>query len=109
VNPGRPGASGSPAIQVPRVGTPSRNFFPALLAPPVDTGFSEELPYDEAEPGDDELAGEDLATDAVDALPGKGLAIPIAVGMVLAVWGLHLRFLARAARPEYEEGIEILS
>jgi hypothetical protein len=24
------------------------------------------------------------------------------------VWALHLRFLARAARPEYAEGIEIL-
>jgi hypothetical protein len=108
VIPGRPSGSGSSAIRVPRVGTPSRNFFPALLAPPVDTGFSEELPYDEqAEPGD-ELAGDDLASDAVDGLPGKGLAIPIAVGLVLGVWGLHLRFLARAARPEYAEPIEIL-
>ena len=83
-------------------------FFPALLAPPVDTGFNEELPYDLDGQGDDELAGESPGSDPVSALPGRGLAIPIAVGLVLAVWALHLRFLARAARPEYVETVEIL-
>jgi len=105
---GRPARSSGPAIRIPRVGTPSRNFFPALLAPPVDTGFSEELPYDLDGQGDDELAGESPGSDPVSALPGRGLAIPIAVGLVLAVWALHLRFLARAARPEYVESVEIL-
>ena len=104
----RPARSSGPAISVPRVGTPSRNFFPALLAPPVDTGFSEELPYDLGDE-DDELAGEELGSDPVESLPGRGLVFPIATGLVLAVWALHLRFLARAARPEYEKGIEILS
>ncbi|MFL6205183.1 MAG: hypothetical protein ACJ739_07500 [Acidimicrobiales bacterium] len=105
----RPGRSRGPAIKIPRVGTPSRNFFPALLAPPADTGFSEQLPYDVSD-GGDELAGEELGgADGASALPGRGLAIPIATGLVLAVWALHLRFLARAARPEYAEGVEILS
>ena len=102
----RPGRSGGSGIRVPRVGTPSRNFFPALLAPPADAGFDEQLPYD-PEPGD-ALASEELPSDSTESLPGRGLVIPMATGLVLAVWALHLRFLARAARPEYAEGIEIL-
>jgi hypothetical protein len=96
------------------VGTPSRNFFPPLLAPPADTGFSEELPFGDREPGeqdaalpDDELASGPLS----ERLPGRGLVVPVATGLVLAVWALHLRFLARAAQPEYvdDQRIEILS
>lgn len=100
---GRP----SPSIRVPRVGTPSRNFFPPLLSPPSpeDTGFSEELPFEEREPGEEDavLPDDALASGPLDAAPGRGLVIPLATGLVLAVWALHLRFLARAARPEYLE------
>lgn len=101
---------GGPSIRVPRVGTPSRSFFPPLLAPPVDAGFEDELPFD-AEPGEeDPVLPDELATETVrEELPGRGLAIPMATGLVLAVWALHLRFLARASRPQYlDPGIEIL-
>jgi hypothetical protein len=104
---GRPSRPSGPTIAIPRVGTPSRNFFPALLAPPVDTGFSEELPYD-VDGEDSELAADEPGSDPTDALPGRGLVIPVATGLVLAVWALHLRFLARASRPQYEDPIEIL-
>ena len=106
---GGPAIGGRSSIRVPRVGTPSRNFFPPLLAPPVDTGFSEELPFEDVEPGEDDpvLPDDELAVADVP-LPGRGLAVPFATGLVLAVWALHLRFLARAARPEYAEPIEIL-
>jgi hypothetical protein len=102
---------GLPTIRVPRVGTPSRNFFPALLAPPVSDTYDTELPFDDPEPGeDDPVLPSGLAVDDAEPLPGKGLAVPLATGLVLAVWALHLRFLARAARPTYEadERIEIL-
>jgi len=97
--PGRP----SPVIRVPRVGTPSRNFFPPLLAPPVaeDTGFSEELPFEEREPGEQDAVLPDELASGPEVAPGRGLVIPAATGLVLAVWALHLRFLARAAKPEY--------
>jgi hypothetical protein len=111
---GRIDTGGRPTrgITVPRVGTPSRNFFPPLLAPPdIDTGFDPTLPFEEQEPGDanavlpdDELASDDLG----ERLPGRGLVVPVATGLVLAVWGLHLRFLARASRPVANDSIEIL-
>jgi hypothetical protein len=105
---GRPGISSGTGIRVPRVGTPSRNFFPPLLAPPaIDTGFNEELPFDEAEPGEEALA-DSLADDSGSPLPGRGLAVPVAIGLVLAAWALHLRFLARASRPVYADPIEVL-
>ena len=34
-----------------------------------------------------------------DEASGRGLAVPIGIGAVLMGWGLHLFFLARAARP----------
>jgi|GEM_PF-6400813 len=103
---GRPGTvpgRAAPSIQVPRVGTPSRNFFPPLLAPPVaeDTGFSEELPFEEREPGEEDAVLPDELAFGPEVAPGRGLVVPAATGLVLAVWALHLRFLARAAKPEY--------
>jgi hypothetical protein len=107
---GAAGTGGRPAgtITVPRVGTPSRNFFPPLLAPPEDAGFDTELPFEDREPGDEEaILPDDLTVD--ERLPGRGLAVPVATALVLAVWGLHLRFLARASRPEHvADHIEIL-
>jgi len=93
----------SPSFRVPRVGTPSRNFFPPLLAPP-DEGFEDRLPYEDREPGEEEaVLPDDLASGPFDQAPGRGLVIPLAVGLVLAVWALHLRFLARVAQPAYAE------
>jgi hypothetical protein len=93
----------SPSFRVPRVGTPSRNFFPPLLAPP-DAGYDDRLPYEDREPGEeDAVLPDDLASGPFDRAPGRGLVIPLAVGLVLAVWALHLRFLARVAQPAYAE------
>jgi hypothetical protein len=91
----------SPSFRIPRVGTPSRNFFPPLLAPP-DEGYEDRLPYEDREPGEDEATlPDDLASGPLDRAPGRGLIIPLATGLVLAVWALHLRFLARVAQPAY--------
>ncbi len=100
------GGGGGPSLstqefRVPRVGTPSRSFFPPLLSPPVDAGFEEELPFDDRELGTEEGALADEASEPFETAPGRGLAIPIATGLVLAVWALHLRYLARAGRPQY--------
>jgi hypothetical protein len=98
-----------PTIRIPRVGSPSRSFFPALLAPPAMDTYSEQLPYD-TPTGDDgsETIDDELASEPLEQLPGRGLAIPIATGLVLGVWALHLRFLARASRPGAADSIDIL-
>jgi hypothetical protein len=83
------------------VGTPSRNFFPPLLSPP-DEGFDEQLPFEDREPGDEEaILPDDLASSPISA--GRGLVVPFATGLVLAVWALHLRFLARVGQPQFVE------
>jgi len=92
-------------VRVPRTGSPSRSFFPPLLSRPdaEDTGFDEELPFEDREPGSAEaiLPQDQLGAGPLDASPGRGLVVPAATGLVLAVWALHLRFLVRAAKPEY--------
>lgn len=104
---GRSGGSGG-GVTLPRVGI-SGTFFPPLLRPStvdlgattsttVDGGFAEELPYDpEAEDGPSD--GDELALFDAEGTAGRGMVIPIATALVLAVWALHLRMLARAARP----------
>lgn len=66
----------------------------------VDGGYDEDLPYN---PVDGPLAAEapddELAAFFNGERAGRGLAIPIATALVLAVWAFHLRVLARAARP----------
>ncbi|MGK2949179.1 MAG: hypothetical protein ACSLFP_11435 [Acidimicrobiales bacterium] len=114
-----PSISGGPGstVRVPRVGTPSRSFFPPLLTPPVnqeDAGFDEALPFDldDEEPGADEaiLPDDDLAAStSFGEVAGRGMVIPFATALLLAVWAFHLRYLARAARPVeggYEHGYE---
>lgn len=96
-------------VRPPRTGV-SRSFLPPLGGPRVspdqvtpttlDDGYDEELPYDpidgplEAEVPDDELAG-----FFTERAPGQGMVVPVATALVLAVWAMHLRALARAGRP----------
>ena len=73
------------------------------MSPPttIDGGFAGELPYDDSEPGEEDpvLPDDELASLFTDGAAGRGMAIPIATALVLAVWAFHLRFLARASRP----------
>jgi hypothetical protein len=81
--------------KAPRLGTPSQANFPPLLTP--DEGFDEEIDY-----GDRSLAGEEddeLSSLFYEEDTGRGMAVPVATGFVLAAWAFHLRFLAKAARP----------
>jgi len=119
--PGEPPAAGSPGasgrvsggvttsrrpagtVRVPRTGRPSRSFPPLLSPPDADTGFDEELPFEDREPGSAEaiLPDDELGAGPLDASSGRGLVVPAATGLLLAVWAFHLRFLVRAAKPEY--------
>jgi hypothetical protein len=81
--------------RAPRLGVDSGSGSGLLLEPP-DEGFDEEIDYGEL-PGEDGEEAGDL--EVFDEGTGRGLAVPIGIGAVLAGWGLHLFFLARAARP----------
>lgn len=102
-----PGGSPSGSVRVPRLGI-SGSFLPPLLRPSasqvpttVDDGFSDRLPYGDVEPGEDDpvLPEDELASIFTEGGAGRGMAIPVATALVLAVWAFHLRFLARASRP----------
>ncbi len=81
--------------RAPRLGTPTQSNSGLLISP--DEGFEEEIDYgDAALPGDE--AEDDLSLFYEDDT-GRGLVVPIGIGAVLMGWGLHLFFLARAARP----------
>jgi hypothetical protein len=112
-NPDATGSAGSSAsgsrarVKPPRVF--SGTFLPPLLRPiarpaapttstTVDGGFDEALPY-EQRPADPVESGGAMASIFTDGAPGKGMVIPVATALVLAVWAFHLRVLARAARP----------
>jgi hypothetical protein len=73
---------------------------PATTPTTADTGYEDALPYGEREQGEDpaESAG-GMASIFTNGTPGRGMAIPVATALVLAVWAMHLRMLARAARP----------
>lgn len=82
--------------RAPRLGQPSQANFPPLLTPADD--FQETIDY-----GDRTLAGEE-GEDELSSLfyeedTGRGMAVPVATGFVLAAWAFHLRFLAKAAKP----------
>lgn len=108
---GSDGLAGTPGgtpggVSAPRVY--SGTFLPPLLRPAsqtlsppttADTGFNEALPYTQG-PGDPALPGGDsLASVDTQDQAGRGLVIPVATALVLAIWAVHLRMLARAARP----------
>jgi len=102
---GSTGGSVGGGVRPPVVGRSSGRPFPPLTTsgPPttVDDGYSETLPFEDREPGSAEpvLPDDELASVVYEDEVGRGLAIPIATALVLAVWAFHLRFLARAARP----------
>lgn len=97
------GSSGgrSSSVRSPRVGS-SRNFFPPLLSPPETVTGGAAFSADDREPGEEDpvLPEDALSVGNREAAPGRGLAIPVATAMVLAVWAFHLRFLAQVATPE---------
>lgn len=98
----------SDRVRPPRVF--SGTFLPPLLRPTparapqvttttVDEGYQEELPYGDRAPEESALAEEDLSSVFADSEAGRGMVIPVATALVLALWAAHLRMLARAARP----------
>ena len=95
----------------PRVGI-SGSFLPPLLKPLLeraaaasaagadDPGYDEDLPYNPVDgPAEAERPDDELAAFFTDEAAGRGMAIPVATALVLAVWAFHLRVLARAAKP----------
>lgn len=109
---GTDGGGTSPTVGGSRVAAPrvafSGTFLPPLLrpaplvvAPPttVDTGYEESLPYDLDSAGNPILPGDEMASIYTEEEPGRGMAIPVATALVLALWAIHFRLLARAARP----------
>lgn len=103
---GGSGDSGTGGVRAPRLfaGT----FLPPLLRPAsetlgttttVDPGFSDLLPYDPRRPGRSAIPEGALDTLGEDEAPRRGMLIPVATALVLAIWAFHLRVLARASRP----------
>jgi hypothetical protein len=95
---GRTGAGTS----APRLGNSSQANFDQLTTE-VDPGYKDTLDYGGGE--EDGLAGEGSSQDGLSSAfyeegTGKGMAVPVATGFVLATWAFHLRFLARAAKPQ---------
>lgn len=108
---GGSGTGRSTSVAPPRVF--SGTFLPPLLRPvaqtlpasttptTADDGFDDALPYEQEEAGaeDPVLPDGAMASITTDRAAGRGMAIPLATALVLAVWAFHLRLLARAARP----------
>jgi len=102
--------SASSGGSAPGVGPPrvfSGTFLPPLLRPAsqtvsttttLDTGFNESLPYERGAENP-VLPKDAMASIVTDGRGGRGMAIPVATALVLAIWAVHLRMLARAARP----------
>jgi hypothetical protein len=105
---GSAASGGSGGVRAPRA-TFSGTFLPPLLRPTaanvrptttttVDGGFDETLPYDtESGAEDPTLADDEMASTYTDGTAGRGMVIPVATALVLAMWAVHLRMLARAA------------
>ena len=98
--PPRPAGSAGPGIRPPSVGSGSR--FPPLprTSPPstVDDGFDETLPFGDRELGDaDAVLPDDLASSIFNDEAGRGLVIPVATALLLAVWAFHLRYLVKVS------------
>lgn len=111
--PGKPNVikgSARPRItpRAPNLGSPAQSNLGILLNRPPgldddsgdgDGGYDEALDY--GDPSiDGSLADEEEGSSIFYAGERRGLAIPVATGFVLFAWAIHLRFLARASRPE---------
>ncbi len=99
----------SGGVSAPRA-TFSSTFLPPLLRPQhltptttttVDEGYQDTLPYGaRAADEDTALADEEgLSSAFTEGQAGRGLVIPVAAALVMALWATHLRLLARASRP----------
>ncbi|MGV3758170.1 MAG: hypothetical protein ACO1PW_01340 [Actinomycetota bacterium] len=105
--PSRPGR-----VAPPRIGI-TGTFRPPALSPvipgfgprtststTVDGGYDEDLPYNPVDgPLEADAPDDELAAFFNEGAAGRGLAVPVATALVLAVWAFHLRVLARAAKP----------
>jgi len=104
------GSKRSTSVTPPRVF--SGTFLPPLLRPvtqtlpaatptTIDDGYEDALPYEQREAGAEDAALPDgaMASITSEGAAGRGMVIPLATALVLAVWAFHLRLLARAARP----------
>lgn len=81
--------------KAPRLGVATGANVPDLLT--GDEGFDEEIDYGDLGGGEDEEDG--LSSFYYEGAGGRGMAIPVATGFVLFAWAVHLRYLARAAKP----------
>lgn len=97
---------GTPA---PRLGSSTQDGLGVLLTPVPgeglagegDEGYNQELPFGDPNIDDGSLADEEEGSSIfIGGTGGRGMAIPVAVGFVFFAWAIHLRFLARASRPE---------
>jgi hypothetical protein len=105
---GAPRARGT--TLAPNLGKPAQSTLGILIAKPAggdslagedgDGGYDESLPF--GDPNIDGSLADDEEGGSSIFYPGehRGLAIPVATGFVLFAWAIHLRFLARASRPE---------
>lgn len=110
---GSDGGSGATRSSVTPPRVFSGTFLPPLLRPvtqtlptpttptTIDDGYEDTLPYGQEEAGaeDPVLPEGAMASITSDGATGRGMVIPLATALVLAVWAFHLRLLARAARP----------
>jgi hypothetical protein len=96
--------------RAPNLGAPAQSNLGILLNRPAgladeddedgDGGYNETLPF--GDPNIDGSLADDEESGSSIFYSGerRGLAIPVATGFVLFAWAIHLRFLARASRPE---------
>ncbi|MDQ2648482.1 MAG: fibronectin type III domain-containing protein [Actinomycetota bacterium] len=95
--------------RAPNLGAPAQSNLGILLNRPAgladeddegDGGYNEALPF--GDPSIDGSLADDEESGSSIFYSGerRGLAIPVATGFVLFAWAIHLRFLARASRPE---------
>lgn len=102
------GSAGGARFAAPRPF--SGSFLPPLLRPAIQTittsttldpGYGDVLPYGaragSAAPVDS--GGNGVSSISSREEPRRGMVIPVATALVFAIWGFHLRVLARAARP----------
>lgn len=81
--------------KAPRLGAANGNYPDLLLSD--DGDYSTDLPYGDLAGGEGD--GEGVSSFYYESIEGKGMAVPVATGFVLAAWAFHLRYLAKASKP----------